>query len=51
MDDDGSIAYRRYQIPAQPAWVFIDRTGKRTTVLGEIEPDALKTRLLALANS
>ena len=51
MDDDGSIVFRRYQVPAQPAWVFIDRAGKHTTVLGEIEPDALKARLLTLANS
>jgi peroxiredoxin len=39
-DNPGAI-YNRFNVPAQPALVVIDRTGKVNTMLGAVEPDAL----------
>ena len=39
-DNPGAI-FSRFNVPAQPALVVIDRTGKVNTMLGAVEPDAL----------
>jgi peroxiredoxin len=45
-DNPGAI-YNRFNVPAQPALVVIDRTGKVNTMLGAVEPDALDQVLAA----
>jgi hypothetical protein len=39
-DNPGAI-FTRFNVPAQPALVVIDRAGKVNTMLGAVEPDAL----------
>lgn len=43
-DNPGTI-FSRFDVPAQPALVVIDRTGKVRTMLGAVEPDALDAAL------
>lgn len=47
-DLDGSL-FARFNVPEQPAWVFVDASGKSTRVLGRLRDDALIAKLKDLA--
>jgi hypothetical protein len=49
-DDDGTL-FARFGVPGQPAWVFVDRSGKVSTELGSLEEGELTARLGRLASS
>lgn len=50
VDDDGSL-WARFGVRAQPAWVFVDRSGKTETVFGPLATPQLRARLDAIAGS
>lgn len=50
VDDDGSL-WARFGIRAQPAWVFVDRSGVVATVFGPLPLQDLRARLDAIAGS
>ncbi len=39
--DEAGELYQHFGVPGQPAWVFVDRTGKVTRNLGAMEKDDL----------
>ncbi len=41
LDDTAALIFSEYQIPSQPAWVFLDQDGILETKLGGISKDAL----------
>jgi peroxiredoxin len=47
LSDNPGAVFSRFDVPAQPALVVIDRTGKVKTLLGAVEPDALDHVLTA----
>jgi hypothetical protein len=50
IDGTGAL-FARFNVPVQPAWVFVDGRGQARRVLGELGPTALAARLEALARS
>ncbi len=48
VDADGSL-WAGFGVRGQPAWVFIDRRGRTSTVFGEIPEADLRRRLDAIA--
>ena len=46
-DDSGDL-FARFNVSAQPAWVFVSSAGKSVRVLGAQEKDRLLARLGAL---
>ena len=49
-DADGDV-FARFNVPYQPAWVFIDRSGVATTRLGIISDEELEEELNKLATN
>ena len=49
-DVDGTL-FARYGVPVQPAWVFVTREGKATTVLGAQDESDLTAKLDQLATT
>ena len=45
IDDDSAEIFTRFDVPYQPAWVFIAADGSRQRVLGSLEPDGLEQLL------
>jgi len=50
VDEDGSL-WADFGVRAQPAWVFIDTTGKATIAFGPQSVEELRKRLDAIAAS
>ncbi len=50
VDANGSL-WNDFGVRAQPAWVFIDRTGKTTIAFGPQPVEELRERLDAIAKS
>ena len=48
VDGDGTL-YAFFGVPAQPAWIFVDRAGLPHTHLGPLEPGELTAELDKLA--
>lgn len=46
LDDTPGDIYRRFEVPYQPAWVFLGQDGSETTRLGAIN-DAELEKLLS----
>jgi hypothetical protein len=46
-DQDGSI-FAHFGIPAQPAWIFVDRSGASSGGPGELSPKELDAALSKL---
>jgi peroxiredoxin len=46
-DTDGNV-FQKYEIPFQPAWVFVSKDGTTTTKLGAISDAELENVLLGL---
>jgi peroxiredoxin len=40
-DNDGAV-FARFGVPGQPAWVFVDSTGKATRILGALNSTKLE---------
>ena len=51
LDDTAGEVFRRYGVPSQPAWVFVDRAGKVNVSTGALGEDDLERALRALASS
>ncbi len=49
-DDDAEL-YARFDIPSQPAWVFVDEMGQMQVHLGALEPAELDSMLAGLAGA
>lgn len=49
IDDTGALVYGRYNVPYQPAWVFISRSGEARTVRGALDETSLTATLEGLA--
>jgi hypothetical protein len=49
-DPDGEI-FRRFGVPGQPAWAFVDAKGSVQRVNGELSRAELTGRLAALART
>jgi peroxiredoxin len=47
-DPDGAV-FSHFGVPGQPAWVFIDSTGKATKVLGALNSAKLEQIVNGLA--
>ena len=41
LDDTAAVIFSEYDIPSQPAWVFLDQDGILETRLGAMSKDAL----------
>ena len=50
VDDDGAI-WSRFGVAAQPAFAFVDDTGKVEVVVGSLDEQELTERLQAMANA
>ena len=48
VDGDGSL-WARFEVLAQPAWVFVDDDGTARRVQGSLDEDGLRAELQALA--
>lgn len=48
LDDTAGDVYRQYEVPYQPAWVFVKKDGSTTTKLGAISDAELEKVLLGL---
>ena len=48
LDDTGGEIYRKYEVPYQPAWVFIRKDRSTTTKLGAISDAELEDVLNSL---
>ena len=48
VDGDGSL-WARFEVLAQPAWVFVDDDGTTRRVQGSLDEDGLRAELQALA--
>jgi hypothetical protein len=48
LDDTPGDIYRRYEVPYQPAWVFIDTDGSVTTRRGAMSESDLEAVLTGL---
>jgi hypothetical protein len=48
LDDTAGDIYRRYEVPFQPAWVFVKKDGSTTTKLGAISDAELEKLLSGL---
>lgn len=44
VDQNGDI-YLRYEVPYQPAWVFIDAEGNHQRVMGALDEDELRANI------
>lgn len=51
LDDTAGEVFRRYGVPSQPAWVFVDRAGTVTVSTGALGEADLERALRALAAS
>ena len=49
VDADGSL-WARFEVVAQPAWVFVDDDGTARRVQGSLDEDGLRAELQALAS-
>jgi len=49
-DADASV-FARFGVPAQPAWVFVEASGRARRSLGAEEPDVLDQNLTKLASA
>ncbi len=49
INDDMATVYGHFDVPAQPAWVFIDASGAASQVLGAMEPSDLDAALTGIA--
>ena len=49
VDGDGSL-WARFEVLAQPAWVFVDDGGTVRRVQGSLDEDGLRSELRALAS-
>lgn len=47
--DEGGALFAHFEVPGQPAWVFVGRDGKAERHLGALEPDEIAEKLAALA--
>ena len=50
IDDDGDL-FARFQVPVQPAWVFVDADGTADTSLGAMNEEVLGQALSDLAGA
>jgi hypothetical protein len=41
VNDDDAVLFDRFDVPYQPAWVFVSADGSTQRVLGSLEPDGL----------
>ena len=41
MNDQTGDIFAHFEVPAQPAWVFVSAAGEVNTYLGALEPDLL----------
>ena len=48
LDDTAGDIYQRYEVPFQPAWVFVSKDVTSTTKLGAISDAELENVLLGL---
>ena len=48
LDDSSGVLYRKYEIPYQPAWVFVDSEGAVTTRRGSLSLSDLEAALAEL---
>lgn len=49
INDDPATVFGHFDVPAQPAWVFIDASGTGSQVLGAIEDSQLDSMLTGIA--
>lgn len=50
-NDDAGEIFRRFEVPAQPAWAFVAADGTVTTHLGAMEPEDLASTFEQLTRS
>lgn len=48
--DQGGALFAHFEVPGQPAWVFVGRDGKVERHLGALEPDEIAEKLTALSS-
>ena len=48
LDDTSGVMYRKYEIPYQPAWVFVGSDGSVTTRKGSLSQSDLEAALAKL---
>ena len=51
INDSSGEVFARFNVPYQPAWVFIDKDGTVTTRIGVISDEELDQELTNLATS
>ena len=51
INDEAGEVFARFNVPYQPAWVFIDKDGTVTTRIGVISDEELDQELTNLATS
>ncbi len=49
VDDDSAVVFAHFDVPAQPAWVFVDAAGTAGQVLGALEDAQLDEILATIA--
>lgn len=49
VNDDPAMVFGHFDVPAQPAWVFIDASGTGSQVLGAIGDSELDSILTTIA--
>ena len=49
INDDPATVFAHFDVPAQPAWVFIDASGASSQVLGAVEDSQLDSILTTIA--
>lgn len=50
IDDTSGTVYARYEVPNQPAWVFL-RNGSSRTVRGTLEPDEVRAEVEKISDN
>lgn len=50
VNDDSATVFAHFDVPGQPAWVFIDAAGKGSQVLGALEEAQLDDILASISS-
>lgn len=50
ISDDPATVFRHFDVPAQPAWVFIDASGTGSQALGALEDSQLDAMLSTIVS-
>ena len=51
VNDGTSDVYAHFEVPAQPAWVFVDPAGQTSQVLGALEESQLDQILAGISKA